>query len=504
MTGATNVRSIFGPRKLKHDIVKFVDPPQSVNQETSIRNAEILSEVKGGYLKFWITGYGLKSERGFHTSSLRIQRKRDYYEVLGIPRNASQKEIKKAYYQLAKKYHPDTNKGDPEASKKFQDVSEAYEVLSDDTKRREYDSWGSTREQMGMGGRSTGGGGGHGGDPFRGWNFQSSVDPEELFRKIFGDAGFRMGFPGSEDFAESNFGFGSAQEVLVNLTFQEASRGVNKDIQVNVVDVCPRCKGTRAEPGTKGPFVMRSTCRQCHGTRVHIKFPCVECEGKGSTVQRKSITVPVPAGVEDGQTVRMPVGKKEIFVTFRVAKSDYFRRDGSDIHTDANISIAQAILGGTIRVQGLYEDLAINVPAATSSHTRIRVAGKGVKRVNSYGYGDHYIHLKVKAPSSLTAEQKALITAYAELETDTPGSVHGITTTHSGSGKKQAHAGAEGINFKEETKEEPSAGILSRNKKSVTETEKLKLLRLVLAGNYEELEQYLEGLESDKNRDSGG
>ncbi|XP_053664104.1 protein tumorous imaginal discs, mitochondrial [Anopheles marshallii] len=380
----------------------------------------------------------LPSTRSFYTSN--ILRKKDYYTTLGVTKNASSKEIKKAYYQLAKKYHPDTNKDDPNAGKKFQEVSEAYEVLSDETKRREYDTFGQTSEQMGRAGSGPGPGAGPQGFS-QNWQFRSTIDPEELFRKIFGDGGFQSGF---EDFSDSKFGFGGAQEVMMNLTFAQAARGVNKDIDVNVVDTCPKCTGSRCEPGTKpgkcqycngtgmetistGPFVMRSTCRYCQGTRMYIKYPCLECGGKGQTVQRKRITVPVPAGIEDGQTVRMNVGSKEIFITFRVEKSRYFRRDGADVHTDANISLSQAILGGTIRVQGVYEDQTIQITPGTSSHTRITLTGKGLKRVNSYGSGNHYVHLKIQIPTRLTPKQKALIQAYAELEDDTPGQIMGVT-----------------------------------------------------------------------------
>uniref|UniRef100_A0AAG5D8Z6 DnaJ homolog l(2)tid, mitochondrial n=1 Tax=Anopheles atroparvus TaxID=41427 RepID=A0AAG5D8Z6_ANOAO len=381
----------------------------------------------------------LQSKRSFYTSN--ILHKKDYYSTLGVTKNASPKEIKKAYYQLAKKYHPDTNKEDPNAGKKFQEVSEAYEVLSDETKRREYDTFGQTSEQMGRNGTgpSPGGAGPQGFS--QNWQFRSTIDPEELFRKIFGDGGFQSGF---DDFSDSKFGFGGAQEVMMNLTFAQAARGVNKDIDVNVVDTCPKCTGSRCEPGTKpgkcqycngtgmetistGPFVMRSTCRYCQGTRMYIKYPCLECGGKGQTVQRKRVTVPVPAGIEDGQTVRMNVGSKEIFITFRVEKSRYFRRDGADVHTDANISLSQAILGGTIRVQGVYEDQTIQIVPGTSSHTRISLTGKGLRRVNSYGSGNHYVHLKIQIPTKLTPKQKALIQAYAELEEDTPGQIMGVT-----------------------------------------------------------------------------
>lgn len=350
--------------------------------------------------------------------------KQDYYSILGVPKNASAKEIKKAYYQLAKKYHPDTNKDDPNASKKFQQVSEAYEVLSDDTKRKEYDTFGQTSEQMGMGGA---GARGHGPQGFeQAWQFRSTIDPEELFRKIFGEGAFRGAGAGFDDFSDTKFGFGGAQELVMRLTFAQAARGVNKDIEVNVVETCGFCQGTKCAPGTKpgrcqycngtgmetvstGPFVMRSTCRYCQGSGAFIKYKCPECDGKGSAVQRRRVTVPVPAGVEDGQTVRMAVGNREVFITFRVEKSNYFRREGADVHTDAEVSLAQAVLGGTIRVQGVYEDQTLQIEPGTSSHTTICLNNKGMKRVNSYGNGHHYVHLKIKIPKTLTAKQKALL-----------------------------------------------------------------------------------------------
>lgn len=149
-------------------------------------------------------------------------------------------------------------------------------------------------------------------------------------------------------------------------------------------------------------------------------------------MQRKRITVPVPAGVEDGQTIRLPIGNKEIFVTFRVEKSRYFRRDGSDVHTDAEISLAQAVLGGTIRVEGVYEDQTIQISPGTSSHTRIRLSGKGLKKIDGLGYGDHYVNIKITIPKQLTDKQRALLQAYAELESNTPGSIYGITYTTDG------------------------------------------------------------------------
>jgi len=368
--------------------------------------------------------------RSFHISSSLLSS--DYYKTLGVDKSASQKEIKKAYYQLAKKFHPDTNKENPDASKKFQEVSEAYEILSDDEKRAQYDTYGTTGEQFG------GMGGGQG--------FQSNIDPEELFRTIFGDrnspfGSFAGGFGGGQQTQEFDFG---PKEYHVNLTFQQAASGVDKDMYVSVTDTCPKCNGSGAEPGSKpercpscngtgmetvqtGPFMMRSTCRRCNGKGTIIKNPCTECHGKGVTQKRQKITVPVPAGIEDGQTVRMPVGNREVFITFRVEKSNYFTRKAADVYTEAAISLAQAALGGSVRVQGIYEDLNVQIPPGTVSHTRMRMSGKGIKKVSGFGNGDHYIDIKIKAPKKLGPKQMALLQAYAEIESDTPGTVRGLS-----------------------------------------------------------------------------
>ncbi|KAI5694268.1 hypothetical protein M8J75_013822 [Diaphorina citri] len=200
----------------------------------------------------------LRHSAHFHTSpSLSNLKRKDYYQILGISKNSSAKEIKKAYYELAKKYHPDTNKTDPNASKKFHEVSEAYEVLSDDTKRQEYDTWGATSEQMSAAGasRST-----TAEDYMHRWNFKSSVDPEELFRKIFGDTGFDFKVT-EEEFIANKYGFGSSQEVILKIDFETAARGGYKEVDVNVIDICPKCRGTRCELGTKSV-----RCTYCQGS----------------------------------------------------------------------------------------------------------------------------------------------------------------------------------------------------------------------------------------------
>ncbi|OQR75027.1 protein tumorous imaginal discs, partial [Tropilaelaps mercedesae] len=352
--------------------------------------------------------------RSFHLST--TLQKRDYYDVLGVPRNANAKDIKKAYYQLAKKYHPDTNKGDKNAAMKFTEVSEAYEVLSDDSKRRQYDQFGTA----GMGGAGFGGSAGAGGFGGSGgqhqYTYQSSIDPEELFRKIFGDfAGGQGGGGGFDPFGaeENQFGFGQAQEVIVNLTFEEAARGINKEMHVNVVDTCPKCNGSRAELGTK-PHV----CQFCHGT--------------------------------------------ELFVTLRVARSRHFRRDGADLHSEVPVTVTQAVLGGTVNVRGIYEDLRLRVQPGTSSHTKIRITGKGLRRVNASGYGDHYVNIKIEVPTSLTPEMKALMQAFAEV--DKQSGKYG-TVGDDREGLKNGQETQTGQKVKEDGKDDD--GILSKIKKAI-------------------------------------
>ncbi|KAG5279452.1 hypothetical protein AALO_G00077930 [Alosa alosa] len=372
----------------------------------------------------------------FHTSCW-AQGKQDFYQILGVPRTATQKEIKKAYYQMAKKYHPDTNKEDPQAKEKFAQLAEAYEILSDEGRRKQYDTYGSAGfdpGQAGGGQQQYWSGGG------------SSVDPEELFRKIFGEFSGARGFG---DIFGDNTIFNRPQEYVMELTFTQAAKGVNKEITVAIDGTCQRCDGKGHEPGSQvqhchscngtgmetvntGPFVMRSTCRRCGGRGSVISSPCRSCQGTGQTKQKRTVMVPVPAGIEDGQTVRMPVGQKEIFITFKVQKSPVFRRDGADIHSDVLVSVAQAILGGTVRAQGLYETLNLTIPAGIQTDQRILLSGKGISRVSGYGYGDHYVHIKIKIPKMLTDRQRALLTSYAEDETDVEGTVNGVTNTTAG------------------------------------------------------------------------
>jgi len=412
----------------------------------------------------------LLSRRHFHISSRRD--KRDYYEVLGVSKTASSKDIKKAYFEKAKKLHPDANPNDPGAGEKFQEVSEAYEVLSDDSKKAQYDTYGMAGDPASAAGGGGPGGPGGAGNPFAGGfgnfgfnQYQSQTNPEDLFRKIFEDFGTSFGGGGMGG-GGGGFGResvqGSTQEIVMDLSFQEAARGVNKKTSISVVDVCTSCKGNRTtskdgitkctrcggsgmETFSQGPFVMRSTCRQCQGLGSVLKDPCMTCLGKGQVQGRKEVTVPVPAGVEDGQTIRMSVGETEVYVILRVATSDYFRREGADVHSDIKISVAQSVLGGSLRVRGIYENMDVDIPPGTGSHKIIKLSNKGLSRVNSYGYGDHYLHVKIHVPSKLTEMQRSLIEAYAQTEMDRVGSVKmtpvASSSANNNHGDKDGHKG---------------------------------------------------------------
>jgi len=424
--------------------------------------------------------------RQFHLSST-FHASKDFYKVLGVSKNSSQKDIKKSYYQLAKKYHPDTNKGDKDASKKFAEVAEAYEVLGDESKRQEYDMLGSAGYQASQ----QGGGGGHHWGGAQAHGFTGQMNPEDLFKKIFEEfsGGSTPGGGARNPFDE--FREYSPLEVHLDLTFNEAAKGVNKTIQVEMMDSCPRCQGAGNEPGSKiarcgycggsgmeqistGPFVMRSTCRKCGGSGKLITHPCVQCNGRGQVKQKKSVTVPVPAGIEDKQTVRMQVGARELFITFRVLPSLIFKRQGADVHSDVDISIFQAALGSTIRIPGVHSDTELVIPAGTNSHRRFHFRGKGIKKVNSYGYGDHYVHVKIQAPSKLSSEQKELLQNIAK---DLNENVDGIKydndkkktnpETNNAETKDDSTATNTSQSSEEESRDDKPAGFFGKVKRAI-------------------------------------
>uniref|UniRef100_A0A3B1J7V9 DnaJ heat shock protein family (Hsp40) member A3b n=1 Tax=Astyanax mexicanus TaxID=7994 RepID=A0A3B1J7V9_ASTMX len=345
------------------------------------------------------------SSRSFYTSSV-SSKKQDYYSVLGVSRTATQGEIKEAYKRLVKEYNPYTKPGDPQAKEKFAMVVEAFEVLSDEKTRKMYDDYGSAWLRLYAAQQQFGSG-------------ADTADEVELIRETFLDFAKDQD---SEDFAP-------ALDNVVELTFTEAVKGVYKDIAVDLFGSCPRCGGTGHHLGTEfsecpqcdgsgkevsGPFLMTETCKKCDGSGIVMSSRCSLCKGTGQTRQQSTVSVAVPAGVKDGQSASISVGKKMIEVTFRVEESPMFRRDGDDVHSDMVISVADAILGGTTRAQGLYGTIDIPIPPGTQVDQKIRLAGKGFAHINSSSFGDHYVHIKIRVPRKISPLQRKLIESFAE------------------------------------------------------------------------------------------
>lgn len=355
------------------------------------------------------------------------EQKRDYYEVLGVDRNADDAALKKAYRALAKKYHPDTNPGDKEAEKKFKEASEAYAILSDSEKRRQYDQFGHAAFE--------GGGAGAGGFDF------SSMDFGDIFGDIFGDF-----FGGGSSRRSSNGPMkGANVRASVRITFEEAMAGCEKELELNLKDECPDCHGTGAKPGTspetcpkcggkgKVMFTQQSlfgmvqnvqTCPECRGSGKVVKEKCSKCRGNGFVTNRRKISVSIPAGIDNGQSVRIR-GKGEpgtnggsrgdLLVEIIVTNHPIFQRQDMNIFSTAPISFAQAALGGEIRISTIDGDVLYNVKPGTQTDTRIRLKGKGVPSLrNKEIRGDQYVTLVVQVPTNLNAEAKEALRKFDE------------------------------------------------------------------------------------------
>ncbi len=363
--------------------------------------------------------------------------KRDYYEVLGVDRNADDAALKKAYRALAKKYHPDMNPGDKEAEKKFKEASEAYAVLSDAEKRRQYDQFGHAAFEGGAGGA----GGGFGGFDFSGADFG------DIFGDIFGDlfgGGRHGGRAGNGPMQGANIRKG------VRITFEEAVFGCEKELEVVIKDPCTTCNGTGAKPGTspetcqkcggKGQVVYTSqsffgtvqnvqTCPDCHGTGKIIKEKCSDCAGTGYVASKKTIQVSIPAGIDNGQSIRIR-GKGEpgtnggprgdLLVEVTVSRHPVFGRQDMHIFSTAPISFAQAALGGDVRIKTVDGDVLYNVKPGTKTDTKVRLKGKGVPSLrNKQVRGDHYVTLVIQTPEKLSAEAKEALRKFDALTGNT-------------------------------------------------------------------------------------
>ena len=358
------------------------------------------------------------------------ENKRDYYEVLGVDRGADEATIKKAYRQLAKKYHPDMNPGDKEAEKKFKEASEAYAVLSDAEKRRQYDQFGHAAFEQG--------GGGAGG--FGGFDFNSG-DMGDIFGDIFGDL-----FGGGRSRRANNGPMkGANVRTAVRITFEEAVFGCEKQLDLNLKDECTTCHGTGAKPGTspetcpkcggKGQIVYTQqslfgtvrnvqTCPDCNGSGKIVKEKCADCHGSGYITNRKKIAVTIPAGIDNGQSIRIrekgepgvnggPRG--DLLVEVQVERHLIFQRQDMNIYSTAPVTFAQAALGGQIHITTVDGDMAYDIKPGTQTDTKIRLKGKGVPSLRNKNIrGDHYVTLVVQVPTKLNEEAKEYLRKYDE------------------------------------------------------------------------------------------
>lgn len=362
--------------------------------------------------------------------------KRDYYEVLGVGRDADDAAIKKAYRALAKKYHPDMNPGDKEAEKKFKEASEAYAVLSDPEKRRQYDQFGHAAFEGGAGGA-----GGFGGFDFNGADFS------DIFGDIFGDL-----FGGGRRGGRANNGpmKGANIRKSIRITFEEAIFGCEKELDLILKDPCEDCHGTGAKPGTspetcpkcggRGQVVYTSqsffgtvqnvqTCPTCGGSGKVIKEKCPKCSGTGYTSSRKRIKVTIPAGIDNGQSVRIrdkgepginggPRG--DLLVEVNVSRHPVFQRQDVHISSTVPISFAVAALGGDVRIPTVDGDVIYTVKPGTKTDTKVRLKGKGVPSLrNPQVRGDHYVTLVIQTPERLCAEAKEALRRFDELTGNT-------------------------------------------------------------------------------------
>ncbi|SDB19664.1 molecular chaperone DnaJ [Eubacterium oxidoreducens] len=352
------------------------------------------------------------------------EQKRDYYEVLGVDRSADDAAIKKAYRQLAKKYHPDMNPGDKEAEAKFKEASEAYAVLSDADKRRQYDQFGHAAFD-GAGGAGAGG-----------FDF-SGMDMGDIFGDIFGDL-----FGGGRSRRGGSAGprKGANLRARVRITFEEAVFGTEKELEITLKDECKSCGGNGAKPGTSpqtctkcngmgqviytqqslfGMMQSQRTCPECNGSGKIIKDKCPDCRGTGYVASRKKLSVTIPAGIEDGMSVRIR-GKGEpgtnggprgdLLVEVAVPRHPIFQRNGMDIYSSAPISFAQAALGGDVKINTLDGEIIETIKPGTQTDTQIRLKGKGVPSLrNKNQRGDHYVTLVVQVPTKLNNEAKETI-----------------------------------------------------------------------------------------------
>ena len=364
------------------------------------------------------------------------ENKRDYYEVLGVSKGASDDEIKKAYKKQARKYHPDLNPDNKEAEEKFKEVNEAYEVLSDSTKKARYDQYGHAGVDPNFGAGGFGGG-------FDG-NFDFG-DLGDIFGSFFG-GGFGGGGRRTNPNAPQR---GESIRLSLSITFEEAAFGCEKDVTVERMEPCGTCQGNGCAPGTTpevcpdcrgtgqvqvrrqtpmGVFATTSPCGRCGGKGKIIHQPCADCKGTGSVRKRKTIKASIPAGIDNGQTISIrgqghagknggPAG--DLLITITVKPHELFRREGTSILCDAPITFAQAVLGAELEIPTIDGKVKYDLPEGTQSGTTFRLKGKGIPSINGRGCGDQYVTVYIETPRNLNKEQKEALKKFAEAVGDT-------------------------------------------------------------------------------------
>ncbi|XP_022961829.1 chaperone protein dnaJ 1, mitochondrial isoform X1 [Cucurbita moschata] len=400
-----------------------IDPRLPLGKVSSLRQffscARVLQPCSSAVGKAPDFATGFPASRCFiHATGSCHSIERDYYEILGVQHNASREEIKKAYHALAKKYHPDANKNNPSAKRKFQEIREAYETLQDSEKRSQYDQRrGGEFENAGFG---TG--------DADGFSYTYRTHFSDSFQKIF-----------SEIFEHETSRFASDIQVALSLSFTEAAKGCTKHLSFDAMVPCDSCYGRgfpvnatkRSCPTCRGlgrvtipPFT--STCTTCKGSGQIIKELCVECRGMGVVAGVKEVTVTIPAGVDSGDTIRVPEagssGGREsqsgnLIIKLKVAEDRVFKRDGVDIYVDSNVSFTQAILGGKVEVPTLSGKIEINIPKGVQPGQLLILRGKGLPKHGLFvDRGDQYVRFRIKFPTEINERQRAILEEFAEEE----------------------------------------------------------------------------------------